>query len=90
MLVVLVSVVLTCAACAGGNGGASSSSKTPIKIGLLTSLTGNYSPLGSQDELAAKQMVKEIDAKGGIGGRQITLDVKNDNSDPNQTVVALN
>lgn len=90
-LVLLVMVLLACVACAGGSGqSGSSSTKTPIKIGLLTSLTGNYAPLGSQDELAALQMVKQVNRTGGIKGRKITLEIKSDNSDPNQTVVAFN
>ena len=89
-LIIVVAVLLTCTACAGGSAASSSSSKAPIKVGLLTSLTGNYAPLGSQDELAATQMVNRLNQRGGIGGRKITLDIKNDNSDPNQTVVAFN
>lgn len=90
-LIIVVAVLLTCTACAGGGAASSSSStKAPIKIGLLTSLTGNYAPLGTQDELAATQMVNQLNKSGGINGRKIKLDIKNDNSDPNQTVVALN
>ncbi len=89
-LPLLLAFALAAAACAGGGGAASSPAPSgPIKIGLLTSLTGNYAPLGTNDKLAAEQMVKQINAKGGINGRQIELDIVDDGSDPNQTVVQL-
>lgn len=87
---VLVLALLACAACAGGTGGSSSQAGAPIKIGLLTSLTGNYAPLGSQDKLAAEQLVNQVNGQGGINGHKIDLIQKDDHSDPNQTVVAYN
>src|SRR5205085_990604 len=61
----------------------------PIKIGVLTSLTGNYAPLGTSDKLAAQQLTDEVNAKGGINGRKVELDIVDDATDPNQTVVQL-
>lgn len=86
-LVWLAAVALLVSACAGGSGTQSTASKGPIKIGLLTSLTGNYAPLGKEDLLAAQQMVAEQNAKGGIDGRKINLTVMDDGSQPSQTVV---
>jgi len=89
-LPVLLAVVLATAACAGGASTQSTTTPSgPIKIGLLTSLTGNYAPLGTNDRLAAVQMTNQINAKGGINGRKIDLDIVDDGSDPNQTVVQL-
>ena len=90
-LPLLLAFALTAAAaCAGGTGTAQPSEPTgPIKIGLLTSLTGNYAPLGSNDKLAAEQIVNQVNAKGGINGRKIELHIVDDGSDPNQTVVKL-
>jgi branched-chain amino acid transport system substrate-binding protein len=86
----LLAFALAAAACAGGAGtSASPAPSGPIKIGLLTSLTGNYAPLGTNDKLAAQQMVDQVNARGGIGGRQVLLDIVDDGSDPNQTVVQL-
>jgi branched-chain amino acid transport system substrate-binding protein len=89
-LPLLLAFALAAAACAGG---ASSSSGTtpsgPIKIGLLTSLTGNYAPLGTNDRLAALQLTDQVNRAGGINGRKIELDIVDDGSDPNQTVVQL-
>ncbi|HZV49022.1 MAG TPA: ABC transporter substrate-binding protein [Candidatus Dormibacteraeota bacterium] len=82
----LVAALLAASACAGG-AGQQAAPKGPIKIGLLTSLTGNYAPLGKNDKLAAEQMVNQINARGGINGRKIQLIEMDDASDPNQTVI---
>ncbi|MDQ6773899.1 MAG: ABC transporter substrate-binding protein [Candidatus Dormibacteraeota bacterium] len=82
--------VLASAACAGGTGSSSPQAASgPIKVGLLTSLTGNYQPLGINDKLAATQMVDQVNAKGGIAGRKVQLEILDDASDPNQTVIQL-
>jgi branched-chain amino acid transport system substrate-binding protein len=86
----LVLSVLILAACAGGSGSSQSPTETgPIKLGLLTSLTGNYAPLGTSDKLAAQQMVDQVNAGGGISGRKVSLEMVDDASDPNQTVIQL-
>jgi len=89
-LPLLLAFALAAAACAGGASSSSTSAPTgPIKIGLLTSLTGNYAPLGTNDRLAAIQMTNQVNQKGGINGRKVELDIVDDGSDPNQTVVQL-
>ena len=89
-LPLLLVFAVAAAACAGGAGSAASPAPSGhIKVGLLTSLTGNYAPLGTNDRLAAIQMTDALNAKGGINGRQVDLDIVDDASDPNQTVVQL-
>ena len=89
-LPLLLAFALAAAACAGGASSSSTSAPSgPIKIGLLTSLTGNYAPLGTNDKLAAQQMADQVNSKGGINGRKVELDIVDDGSDANQTVVQL-
>jgi branched-chain amino acid transport system substrate-binding protein len=89
-LPLLLAMVIAAAACAGGGSASPSAAPSgPIKIGLLTSLTGNYAPLGTNDKLAAQQMVDQVNSRGGINGRKVELDIVDDGSDPNQTVVQL-
>ncbi len=96
--IAVASSALILAAC-GSSSTASSSSTTaaskpvqttasagPIKIGMITSLTGAYTPLGTNDKLGAQQQVDAINAAGGINGRQIDLIVENDNTSPTQAV----
>jgi branched-chain amino acid transport system substrate-binding protein len=70
--------------------GNSVQSSGPIKIGMVTSLTGNYAPLGTNDKLAAQQIVDAVNAKNGINGRKIELEIVDDGSDPNQSVIQFN
>lgn len=88
-LPVLVCCVLASAACAGGASQTQSSSG-PIKLGMVTSLTGNYQALGTGDREGAQLVVDRINAQGGINGRKVQLQVVDDGSDPNQTVVQVN
>jgi branched-chain amino acid transport system substrate-binding protein len=60
--------------------------KGPIKIGMITSLSGPYTPLGTNDRLGAEQEVNAINAAGGIGGRKIELIIEDDKTDPTQAV----
>ena len=40
---------------------------------MITSLSGPYTPLGTNDKLGAEQEVNAINTAGGIGGRKIDL-----------------
>ena len=71
-------------------GGPQAQSSGPIKIGMVTSLTGNYAPLGTNDKLAVTQVMDALNSKGGISGRKIDLEVVDDGSDPNQSVIQFN
>lgn len=62
----------------------------PIKIGQIVSLTGNYAPLGTENQKSVALAVEQINAKGGVLGRQIELIVKDDKSQPDQSVLAFN
>jgi branched-chain amino acid transport system substrate-binding protein len=62
----------------------------PIKVGFIASLTGNYSPLGSEDKKAVELAIEQINAKGGLLGRQIELIARNDQTQPDQSVLAFN
>lgn len=71
-------------------GGPQAQSSGPIKIGMVTSLTGNYAPLGTNDKLAAQQIIDGVNGRNGINGRKIDLEVVDDGSDPNQSVIQFN
>jgi branched-chain amino acid transport system substrate-binding protein len=80
---------LLASACAA-LGGPQAQSSGPIKLGMVTSLTGNYAPLGTNDKLAAQQVIDQQNAKGGINGRRLDIDILDDASDPNQSVIQFN
>jgi branched-chain amino acid transport system substrate-binding protein len=86
LLALLVVASSGCAAL----GGPQAQQSGPIKLGMVTSLTGNYAPLGTNNRLAVQQVIDGQNAKGGINGRHIDIDVLDDASDPNQSVVQFN
>jgi branched-chain amino acid transport system substrate-binding protein len=90
LFALLVSLLLPAATGCAALGNAPAQSSGPIKIGMVTSLTGNYAPLGTNDRLAAIQVVDAANAKNGINGRKIELDIVDDGSDPNQSVIQFN
>src|ERR1700733_9901291 len=64
----------------------SPSSSAPITIGASLSLTGDFSADGQAFKEGYNLWVKDINAAGGILGRQVTLTILDDKSDPNQVV----
>jgi branched-chain amino acid transport system substrate-binding protein len=60
--------------------------KEPILIGYLPALTGPSSSTGIGINRGVQLAVQEINAAGGIGGRQIELIVRDTQSDPTKAV----
>ncbi|MEO5704219.1 MAG: substrate-binding protein [Candidatus Limnocylindrales bacterium] len=61
-------------------------SSEPIKIGILADLIGPFTTYGTSLANSAQLAVKEINAKGGIAGRQITVIVEDTQTDVSATV----
>jgi branched-chain amino acid transport system substrate-binding protein len=77
----LLVTALLLAACGGGGGTKSGSGGgEPIRIGALTSLTGNFTPWGVQVRAGMQLAVNEINQAGGVGGRRLELVVADDQS----------
>src|SRR3954454_7847333 len=74
-----------------GCGGGPASSDDPIRVGQIVSLTGNYSPLGTENKKSVELAVEKVNRDGGVlGGRKLELVVKDDKSQPDQSVLAFN
>jgi branched-chain amino acid transport system substrate-binding protein len=58
----------------------------PITIGASLSLTGGFSADGQAFQKGYELWVSDVNAHGGILGRQVKLTILNDNSLPNQVV----
>jgi branched-chain amino acid transport system substrate-binding protein len=71
-----------CSSSSSGSGG----SKSPIVIGTSLSLTGDFSTDGQAFQKGYNLWVSEVNSHGGILGRQVKLDVLNDNSSQTQVV----
>ncbi len=70
-----------------GRGGSSSDQ---IVIAVAGPMTGQYSTFGEQMRKGAEQAVNDINAAGGIMGKQIRLEVGDDACDPKQAVAVAN
>jgi branched-chain amino acid transport system substrate-binding protein len=76
----------TGSASSSASGAASGSSSAPITIGASLSLTGDFSADGVAFQQGYQLWAKDVNAAGGILGRQVKLTVLDDKSDPNQVV----
>jgi branched-chain amino acid transport system substrate-binding protein len=77
-LVILLSVSLV----AGCGKKTPAAEEAPIKVGVLSPLTGNISAYGQDQVNAVNMAVEEINAAGGILGRKLTVEVQDDERKP--------
>lgn len=54
----------------------------PIKIGVVTPLSGTYTPIGEQVKMGLDLAAKEINATGGINGRKVDLIYEDEEANP--------
>jgi len=54
----------------------------PIKVGVVTPLSGSYAPIGKQVRWGAELAVKEINAAGGVNGRKFELLFEDEEANP--------
>jgi branched-chain amino acid transport system substrate-binding protein len=71
-----------CSSSSNSSGG----SKSPIVIGASLSLTGDFSTDGVAFQKGYNLWASQVNKTGGILGRQVKLDILNDNSSPTQVV----
>ncbi len=79
------------AACSGGGGSpgagtAGPASTGPITIGASLSLTGGFQADGVAFQKGYKLWARDVNARGGILGRQVKLTILDNKSSPNQVV----
>ncbi len=93
MLGVATAVLLATSACSGGllggdDGGDGDTG--PIKIGMVVPTSGSSAPTGSSMANGAQMAVDEINAAGGVLGRQLSLQVEDEACDAQQGVASAN
>ncbi len=54
----------------------------PVKIGVVTPLTGTYAPIGQQVRWGLELAVKEVNAGGGLLGRPVELIFEDEEANP--------
>src|SRR5215212_8460441 len=75
---------------AAGGGGGSTDSNEPITIGISLPLTGEFSQPGTAAKQGYQVWADTINSQGGLLGRQVELDIKDDASDQNTVVTDYN
>lgn len=83
-------LALTACASGGTETDGESGDTGPIKIGLVTSLTGPFSTLGEGNLAGAQQAIEVINENGGIDGRSLELVYRDDKTEADQSVVGFN
>jgi len=101
-LLAAAAVISVLAACSGNSSSSSSSaastsstssassssaSSAPINVGMIAPLTGAFAPLGEGDQQGAELAVSQLNAAGGIDGHKVNLIIKDDKTNPTQSVV---
>jgi branched-chain amino acid transport system substrate-binding protein len=62
----------------------------PIRIATAGPMTGQYAAFGGQMRAGAEQAVTDLNAAGGVLGRQLALEIGDDACDPRQAVSVAN
>jgi branched-chain amino acid transport system substrate-binding protein len=68
-------------------GAALAQQKPPVKLGLITPMTGPLAASGKIQDIVVKLAVEDINAKGGINGSPLQVDVSDASTDPGQAVL---
>lgn len=86
-LSILLIVALFALAGCGGSGG--SKPADVIKLGANLEMTGTNATFGSSASNGAKLAIKEVNAKGGVLGKQLTLTVADNKSEAAESANAM-
>ena len=81
-----VALAAGCTSNSGGSGHTTTGTKAPLVIGASLSLTGDFSADGQAYQKGYEFWAAQVDAAGGILGRQVRMKILNDNSSPSQVV----
>ncbi len=88
----LLALVAACGGSGSGTGGAASGGSGPVKVGSVLDETGPVNIYGTAMSDATKLAIKDINAKGGVNGRQLELvsyDAQSDNAKYTQYATTL-
>lgn len=72
-----------------GSSGAGSNNANDIKIGMVYELTGNTASYGTSAANGAKLAFKEVNAKGGVLGKQLTIITADNKGEPSESANAM-
>ncbi|MEG6584408.1 ABC transporter substrate-binding protein [Dendrosporobacter sp. 1207_IL3150] len=84
----LICIIVMISSLVVGCGGKTATNSTDIKIGANIELTGSVANYGQQALSGLKLAVKEVNAAGGVHGKQVTLVVADNKSEPSEATNA--
>jgi branched-chain amino acid transport system substrate-binding protein len=87
LLALLVSALTLLAAGVAAN--AAESQRGEVHLAMISPLTGPLSFVGVDNRAGVEAAIREINARGGVRGRRIRLEVFDDNSQPSQGVIHM-
>ncbi|WP_138159791.1 ABC transporter substrate-binding protein [Peptoniphilus catoniae] len=96
ILITIMSLVFVLTACGGNNtantsnGGSEPQDSDVIKLGGIIPKTGAVAVYGNTTENGIKLAIEEINANGGINGKQIEYSSEDDKGDPTEAVTIYN
>lgn len=73
-----------------GGRGAFAQAGGPIRVATAGPMTGQYAAFGAQFRTGAEAAVADLNAAGGVLGRQLALEIGDDACDPRQAVSVAN
>ena len=83
-------ITLGLSAAAAGMLFASASLAQDLAVAAAGPMTGQYAAFGEQLKRGAEMAVADLNAKGGIGGKKLKLEIGDDACDPKQAVAVAN
>lgn len=88
----VAAAMMATSGCSGilSGGGDESADAGPIKIAAVIPLSGSSAPTGVYMKNGMQMAVDEINAKGGVLGRQLQFDPEDEACDPTQAAAAAN
>ncbi len=84
-----LAVLIVASAVAATGGSAGTEGTSTVRLAMISPLTGPLSFVGVDNRAGVLAAIREINAKGGIKGRKIALDIFDDGSNPSQGVVHM-
>ncbi len=60
----------------------------PVKIGVITSITGRFAEFGEQHQAGIKAALEDVNAAGGVNGRTVEVVFEDDTSEVNAALAA--
>ncbi|RAN78778.1 branched chain amino acid ABC transporter substrate-binding protein [Bacillus sp. SRB_336] len=88
----VAAALLATTGCGGilGGSGDKTANSGPIKLAAVIPMSGSSAPTGVYMKNGMQMAVDEINAKGGVLGRQLSLDLEDGACDPTQAAAAAN